>query len=331
MKYERVQRVKYVKILEILKQESDEDRPLTTTQILWKLKERGVVIDRKILYEDIKVLNEVGYEILCKRTQQNEYYIVDRQFDVPELRILMDAVQAASFIPEKKTDELLAKIASLGGSYRKQLLLRDNVCFNTHKHSNQMIYYSVNEIEEAINHNRKIQFEYFDLDHKGKKVYRKAKAKYEVNPVATIFSNDNYYLVCFSDKYDGYSNYRIDRMENVKMQEQERTQSKLIEEFDCNKYRKQSFGMFSGVAEAVTFKFDKSLIDVIFDKFGENTKIMSIGENKYKTTVEVIPSQQFFGMLLGLGTRIKLKAPECIVKSFKEYMQIIAEMYNKTN
>lgn len=326
MKYARVQRVKYVKILEILKQESDEDRPLTTTEIIQKLQDRGVVVDRKILYEDIKVLNEVGYEIICRRTKQNEYYIVDRQFDVPELRILMDAVQAASFIPEKKTDELLAKIANLGGSYRKQLLLRDNVCFDTNKHSNSLIYYSVNEIEEAINHNKKIQFEYFDLNHKCKRVYRKDKAKYEVNPVATLLSNDNYYLVCYSDKFDGYSNYRIDRMENVKRTEQDRTPSKMLNQFDCNKYRKQLFGMFSGEAESVTLEFDKSLIDVIFDKFGEKTLITKFGDS-YRTTVDVVVSKQFFGFLLGLGDKVKIIAPKSIVDKFNIYIIKVLDSY----
>lgn len=124
---ERVHRIKYVKILEMLRQESDEDRPLTTTYIIKKLKERGINIDRRTLYDDIKTLNDNGYEILCNRSRQNEYYIVDRQFDVPELRILMDAVQAASFIPENKTVELQDKIANLAGSYRKDLLIRDNV------------------------------------------------------------------------------------------------------------------------------------------------------------------------------------------------------------
>ena len=166
---ERIHRIKYVKILELLRQESDGDRPLTTTYIINKLKERGVTVDRRTLYKDMKTLNDNGYEILCYRSRQNEYFIVDRQFDVPELRILMDAVQAASFIPENKTIELQEKIADLGGSYRKDLLIRDNVCFNTNKHSNKQTFYSVNEIEESINRNKKISFKYFDLDYQGNK------------------------------------------------------------------------------------------------------------------------------------------------------------------
>lgn len=328
MKFARVQRVKYVKILEILKQESDEYKPLTTTEIIEKLKARGVVVDRKILYEDIKVLNEIGYEIMCNRAKQNEYYIVDRQFDVPELRILMDAVQAASFIPEKKTDELLSKIANLGRSYRKELLLRDNVCFNTNKHSNSLIYYSVNEIEDAINHNKKIQFEYFDLDNSVKKVYRKDKAKYEVSPIATFFSNDNYYLIGYSNQHDGYSNYRIDRMEAVKKLVQDREPSKLLTRFDGNQYRKQLFGMFLGEIKTVMLEFDKSLMDVIFDKFGEKTHIAEY-KNNYRVEVEVAVSKQFYGFVLGLDDKIKIIKPNEVVLEFKDYLQKIMKLYKE--
>lgn len=324
---EGIRRIKYVKLLELLRQESDEDRPLSTPYILKTLKERGIEIDRRVLYEDIKTLNEQGYEILCKRSRSNEYYIVDRQFDIPELRILMDAVESASFITEKKTVELQTKIASLGGSYWKELLVRNDVIFDTNKHSNNLVLYSVNEIIEAINRNQKITFTYFDLDYKGNRAYRKECATYEVNPIATIFSNDNYYLVCFSDKYQNYSNYRIDRMDKVKRLETERTNSPLITEFDIASYRKQCFGMYVGEAETVKLQFDKSLIDVVFDKFGEKTKIEKLNDDTYETKVKVIASEQFFGMLLGLGTKVKLIAPAQTVKRFKGYVEAIITSY----
>ena len=323
---ERIHRIKYVKILELLRQESDGDRPLTTTYIINKLKERGVTVDRRTLYKDMKTLNDNGYEILCYRSRQNEYFIVDRQFDVPELRILMDAVQAASFIPENKTIELQEKIADLGGSYRKDLLIRDNVCFNTNKHSNKQTFYSVNEIEESINRNKKISFKYFDLDYQGNKVYRKEGTLYEVNPIATVFSNDNYYLVCFMDKYENYSNYRIDRMETVRILEADRADSKLIKEFNINKYRKQSFGMFAGEPQAVTLEFDESLVDVIFDKFGEQTPITKLND-QYQTRVNVIVCEQFYGVMLGLGGKIKITAPESVAQGLKEYVNQIVKIY----
>lgn len=313
--------------MELLRQESDEDKPLTTNYIIGKLRERGINIDRRTLYDDIRTLNDNGYEILCNRARQNEYFIVDRNFNVPEIRILIDAVQAASFISEAKTEMLQDKIANLGGSYRKDLLMRDKVCFDTNKHSNNQTFYSVNEIGEAINANKKISFKYFYLDYKGNKVYRKDGASYEVNPIATIFSNDNYYLVCFTDKYKVYSNYRIDRMETVRMLEEERTASKLIKDFNINKYRKQSFGMFAGKPQTVTLAFEESMIDIIFDKFGEQTCITK-SKDRYQTRVNIIVSNQFYGTILGLGNQIRIVAPASVVEGLKEHMREIEKIYN---
>lgn len=185
-------KIKLLKLWEILSQDSDEDHPLSTKRILEKLKCQGIECDRKTLYEDIRLLNEYGYEVLCEKGQHsNRYCVVDRSFDVPELHILMDAVQAAGFITEKKTAELVNKIASLGGSNRAEVLKTNLVHFNTTKHSNENIYYSVNEIGEAILSEKKLSFLYFDYNEKRERVFRKEGSRYVVNPVATVFFNDN--------------------------------------------------------------------------------------------------------------------------------------------
>ena len=192
--------------------------------------------------------------------------------------------------------------------------------------SNHSTLYSIDAIENAINNNTKLAFRYFDLDHKGNKVLRRNGGAYVVNPIATVFSNDNYYLVCFTDKFKNYSNYRIDRMEQVKSIPVERMESPLITNFDISEYRKQSFGMFTGKTEKITLEFDATLIDVMFDKFGESIKIQKT-DDKYTSTVKAIASEQFYGWLLGLGTRIKVTKPESIVQGLKDYVQSIAELY----
>lgn len=327
MKYEKIQRVKYVKLLEILRNESDEDKPLTTIELIDKLRAMNIAIDRKTLYNDLSILNQTGYEIMCNRSSTNEYFIVNRDFDVPELKILMDAVQAAKFISENKTEELLQKIAKLGGRYRQGLLMRDAVCFETDKHSNESVYYSVNEIEHAMNDNKKIKFRYYDFDFKCEKVYRKNGGFYEVNPICTLISQDNYYLVCYSDKYDNVANYRIDRMENVSMLNDYRTPCDLLNNFDKNKYRKQIYGMFNGESETITLEFNDEMIDCIVDKFGEKTKIRKITSNKYSVTVDVIVSEQFFGALAGLGNKIKIVSPDEVAKEYKNFLMNIIEIY----
>lgn len=184
-------KIKLLKIWEMLKQDTDEQHPLTTNQIIAKLKAVGIECDRKTLYQDIATLNDYGYEIIQRRGQHNNsYYIIDRNFDVPELRILMDAVQAASFVTEKKTAEFMDKISALGGSNRAELLKRNIVLFNTTKHTNENIYYSIDKIDEAILSEKKIIFKYFDYDLHGERVFRREGHRYVANPVTLVFSND---------------------------------------------------------------------------------------------------------------------------------------------
>lgn len=164
MKPEKAFRIRLVKILEILRQDTDEDNPMPTNTLIKKLAEQGIECDRRTLYRDIQVLNEYGYEVLRTRAISNEYYIVDRSFDIPELRILLDAVQAASFITPKKTEVLIDKIADLAGSHRAEVLKKNIMRFNITKHTNEAIYYNVNEIERAIMEGKKVSFFYFDYN-----------------------------------------------------------------------------------------------------------------------------------------------------------------------
>lgn len=239
---ENFSKIKLLKIWEILKQESDENRPLTTGQIIKRLADSGITCDRRTLYADIATLNSFGYEVVTQKGQHsNSYYIVDRSFDIPELRILIDAVQAASFISPKKTEELTGKIAALGGSYRADILKKNIVEFNTTKHNNEHIYYSVNAIEDAILSGKKIKFQYFDLTENQERKFRKNGEKYLVNPVAMVFSNDNYYLIGYHDNHDGVTTYRIDRMLNAEISEESINDKAKPIGLNVSKHRKQSF------------------------------------------------------------------------------------------
>ena len=319
---ENFSKIKLLRIWEILKQDSDENNPLTTNQIIEKLSESGIICDRRTLYQDISTLNSYGYEVICKKGQHsNGYYVIDRSFDVPELRILIDAVQAASFISPKKTAELTDKIAALGGSYRADILKKNIVEFNTTKHNNEHIYYSVNAIEDAIHAGKKISFQYFDLNESHERVFRKNGEKYLVNPVAMVFSNDNYYLICYHDNHDGITTYRIDRMLNVSISEQEINKAAQPKGLNIAKHRKQSFYMFGGITETVKFEADKDLLDVIYDKFGEDTQIRSIGNGKISFTADVQISPVFFGWCCSFGERLQLISPYNMKREFYEYLK----------
>lgn len=329
MKPEKASRIRLVKILEILRQETDEDNPMPTNTLIKKLAEQGIGCDRRTLYRDIKVLNEYGYEVLCIRAISNEYYVVDRSFDIPELRILLDAVQAASFITPKKTEVLIDKIADLAGSHRAEVLKKNIMRFNITKHTNESIYYNVNEIERAIMERKKVSFLYFDYNASGERVFRKNKRRYIVNPYATLFSNDNYYLVCYSDKYKNIVHYRIDRMDAVDVESIDIMAVPAIADFDITEHKKQVFGMFVGEEERVGIQIDNSLIDAVMDKFGEDVFLTDGGDETTRFEISVQISPAFLAWCCAFGDKLKVLFPQSLVKQVKNYIERLANLYRK--
>lgn len=330
MRQEKAHKIKLVKLLEILRQDSDEDNYLDTNEIINKLATQGIECDRRTLYDDIAVLNSYGYEILCEKNsgKANRYCIVDRSFDVPELRILMDAVQAASFITKKKTALLMEKIADLGGSHRAELLKNNIISFNTSKHTNEQIFYSVSELERGIIEGKKVSFLYFDYNAKKEKIYRIDKRRYYVNPCATVFSNDNYYLVTYSNRYDNLSNYRIDRMEDVRVEDSDRVLPDNQTKFNIKKHKKEIFEMFAGVSKKVEILFDEKLIGPVLDKFGEDAYLIDQKNGTVKLIAEVQVSKRFFAWVCSFGKDMKVVAPEEVVLQTKEYVKEIARIYD---
>lgn len=195
MKSDKINKLKMIKILEILSQETDENHPMTTNELLAKLESLGIECNRKTLYADIDALNEFGYEIMCKHSRSNEYYVVDRTFSIAELRILMDAIQAADFITESKSKQFVDKIANLAGTRSGEVLKDHIVAFNNTKTDNEQIYYIVETINEAIAQQHKVKFLYFDYDTNHNREYRKTGKFYYVNPYATVMDGDKYYLM----------------------------------------------------------------------------------------------------------------------------------------
>lgn len=299
-----------------------------TEELRAKLMEYGIAAHRTTIYEDIKLLNERGYEIMSRRSRSNQYYVMDRKFSNPEIHILLDAVQAASFITDKKTAELVDKIAQLAGSQKGLVLKKNIVQFNTAKSSNEGIYYNVNEIVTAINQRQKIIFLYFDYDNNHNRVYRKVGHHYVVSPYATVFDDGHYYLVIYDKRYNKMTNYRIDRMDKVEIIEELADMPPEEMQFDIATYKKSLFGMFSGETTAVTIEAHRTLVDAIFDLFGEKTRIISNGEETVRFTVDVQVSPLFFGWCCSFGEKVKLLGPENIIEQLKEYTNNIQSQYD---
>lgn len=327
MPVEKGQRLKLLKVWEILRQETDENHTMSTADLLERLADIGIVCDRRTLYADIKALNDSGYKINCVRRNYNEYYVDKREFSMAEIQILMDAVQAASFITAEKTALLVDKISELAGSRRAEAIKSNVVSFNTTKSTNEEIFIIVTIITNALENNKKVQFMYFDYDVHAKRIYRKDNKVYKVNPVATVFSEDKYYLLCYDDKHGNLAHYRIDRMANVAMTNEEITPSNKSSEFNIQKHKKQLFGMYNGEEKEVTFEVDKSLIDVILDKFGMNIRLYNTSETtfRFKATVQISPV--FLGWCCSFGDKLKVKAPTELIEQLNQYIEELRSIY----
>lgn len=319
MARDNYRKVKLIKLLELLRQQTDEQHPMTTAEICTAMDEMGIPCDRRIVTQDVVALNELGYEIMFTMIgHEKAYYVEDRSFSVPELKILIDAVHASSFITEKKSQELIEKLAALAGSHRAEVLKRNMVCFNTRKHSNEKILYAVDCVEEAILTQKKVIFLYFDLDENGNRVYRRGGHHYVVEPIALVFNEDNYYMSCYSSRHDSTSNYRVDRMDGVQIIDEPCCEKAIALREEVSAYTEQAFKMFGGHQEDVVLEFDRKLIGVVYDKFGEGVKMIPSGENKCIATVKVRISPTFWGWLFQFGREMTILSPATAVAEFAE-------------
>lgn len=248
------QKIKLLVLYELLLRQSDEEHPMTTNEIICALSEYGIEVTRKTLYEDIDILIRYGYDIVCVKGRSNKYFIGERTFEKPEVEILLNIVGAAQFLSEKKTTELTQKIAELLGGVQADYL-KELMSVNPIKHNNERIYQNIDAISSAILKKKKLSFLYFDYGIKGERLYRKDKGRYEVNPLGMIYSEDKFYLVCFHDKYGEPANYRIDRMDEVKVERKAVTQLVKFENFNLNEYRNELFSMYAGERERITLLF----------------------------------------------------------------------------
>ena len=323
MAKDNCQKIKLLKLMEILRQETDEQHPLRATEICNRLISLGITCDRRTLTKDIALLNEQGFEVMSTMiSHEKGYYIEDRSFSVPELKILIDAVQAASFVTEKKTAELIDKIAALGGSHKADILKSNMVCFNTRKHSNESIYYNVGFLEDAIQQQKKVIFYYYDLNENGEKVYRREHHHYVVEPIALVFNDDNYYLMVYSAKHDSTANYRVDRMDHVEIVDEAISEKALTLREGIDSYTEQAFKMYGGQLVDVVLEFDDKLIGVVFDKFGEDTKMIRAGD-KCIATVKVQISPVFWGWLFQFAGQMKVLSPDTVIADYKEHAAML--------
>lgn len=317
-------KLKLLRILEILQKESSKGKPLTTLQICQKLEKMGMHCERRTLYRDIKLLMECGYDIDIIPSKTTNYYFYRKapELSYAELKILINAAEAASFIPEKETEEIVKKLSGLGGSRRKELLNGNLIHFNSRKHSNSDIYDTVTAIEAAIQSKRRISFYYFDLNEHAERVYRHDKKLYLFDPIALIFDHDNYYLRGYSPEHDEMRNYRVDRMVEVSSTDQAVDDKANVPKEKITAYTEQAFKMYGGETVETLLEFKDELLDVIFDKFGEDTHIVRKNENTCIATVVIQASPTFWGWYFQFPDKMKICSPDRIAEECERWREL---------
>ncbi len=322
------QKLKLLYLLRFLMQNSDENHPLSTAQIIEELASNNISAERKSIYDDIEALRLFGIDVIQVKGKNGGYYIGERDFELPELKLLVDSVQSSKFITQDKTYKLIKKIENLASTYDGQLLQRQVYVTNRVKSMNESIYYAVDTISDAITQNKKIRYQYFEYTVDKERRFRHDGKFYEVSPFALIWDDENYYLLAWDSETQKMKHYRVDKMYKVSMTEFEREGIKEFEKVDMSAYTKTVFGMFGGNEQKVKLRFSNKLVGAVLDRFGRDTIVIKDGDEHFTVSVNVVVSQQFLAWVFGFGTDAEIISPEEIRNEMKNLSLAVAQKYN---
>ncbi len=322
------QKLKILYLMKILMEKTDETHSITMPEIIESLAAYGVKAERKSLYSDIENLRLYGLDIIGeKQDKAFAYYIGSRQFELAELKLLVDSIQSAKFITAKKSNELIKKLEGLASKHEASQLQRQVYTTDRIKTVNEGIYYNVDQIHQAIAANQQITFQYFNWDVNKKQVLRKDGALYQVSPWALSWDDENYYLVAFDSAEDKIKHFRVDKMLRIELTNLRREGAKNFQAFDMGSYAKKMFGMFAGEEEMVKILCKNEFAGVMIDRFGKDVTMVKVDEEHFYVTVKVSVSKQFLAWVIGLGDGVKIVGPERVVEKVKEEITRLVKQY----
>lgn len=323
------QKLKLLYLLKILTERSDEEHCMGTQALIDALDEYGIKAERKSIYDDIAQLNDFGYDIvLMKSKAGGGYYLASREFELAELKLLVETVQASRFLTLKKSRDLIAKIEKLASKAEAGQLQRQVYVANRIKTANESIYYIVDDIHRAIQNNEQVSFQYLEWNLEKELVPRKDGKIYRVSPWALTCKDENYYLIAHDSENDAIKHFRVDKMGHIQvLTGVAREGAGLFERFDIAAYANKTFGMYGGREEVVTLEFENRFVGVVLDRFGKELSVRKRDAKHFSVRVQVALSGQFYGWLTGLGAGAKITAPAEVVKEYRTYLQDVIEQY----
>ena len=324
------QKLKIMYLMKILLDRTDETHSITMPEIIDALEAYGISAERKSLYNDIENLRVYGLDVIgVQEDRTYSYHIGNRLFELAELKLLVDSVQSAKFITEKKSNELIKKIESLASKYEASQLHRQVFVAGRVKTMNESIYYNVDSIHAAIAGNSRITFKYFKWNVDKDMELRHDGALYEVSPWLLSWNDGYYYLIAYNSVKGIIKHFRVDKMLDIKLNGRKREGEKVFNSLDMAAYTGKMFGMYGGEDERVRLECDNALAGVMIDRFGKDISLIRLDDKKFAVNVEVAVSRQFLAWIIGLGEGVKIVGPQRIVDMMNDEIDRLVRQYGK--
>lgn len=323
------QKQKLLYLARYFMEKTDENHVVSTPQLIAYLEANDIKAERKSIYDDIETLTEFGFDIVRTGGPKGGYFLASRNFELAEVKLLVDLVQAAKFITTKKSRELIKKLEQQVSSFDAKALHRQVVVSDRGKAINENIYYSVDMIYEAIAKNRKVRYHYFEWDINKEMKLRKNGDFYEVSPWLLIWDHENYYLIAYDEEAKTMKHYRVDKMLHLAISDQERVGKAEFDNLNVSELSKRTFGMFAGEKRTVSLLCSKALTGVMIDRFGKEVALREFDEEHVLARADVEVSPQFFGWLSGFGNQVKIHAPKDVALDYEGYLKKILKLYQE--
>ena len=316
------QKQKLLVLRELLLKHSDEEHPISIKQMIDELERHGIKAERKSLYDDMETLRSFGLDVLSRKGTNPGWFIGERDFELAELKLLVDAVQSSRFVTKKKSDSLIRKLEGLASVHQAKALQRQVYVSGRVKTMNESIYYNVDKLHTAVGERRSVRFRYFDYNSRKEKVFRREGRYYTVTPYGLVWDNENYYLVGDDADKGDVRHYRVDKMHGIELGDKV-----TVGEFDMVGYSQRYFGMFSGVAANVRLKVREELAHIVLDRFGQEVILVPGKDGTFTVTVHVVVSPQFWGWVFALGDGVEVCEPAWAVEQFKGHIEKVKALY----
>lgn len=323
------QKLKILYIMKALQEQTDEQHPMSVKGILQYLDQYGINAERKAIYDDIEALRLFGMDIVSRREKPSGYYLASRNFELAELKLLVDAVQSSRFITNRKSQQLISRLESLASVHEAKKLQRQVVVESRVKTMNESVYYNIDKIHTAISENCQISFQYFEWTVSREMSLRKNGERYRISPWVLIWKDENYYLIGLDEKSGIVKHYRVDKMLKLFVEDKKRNGEEIFDGFDAAGFAARTFGMFGGREETLHLEFENHFVGVVIDRFGKDVMIQKTDKEHFLVMVRVNVSNQFYGWLAGLGAGAVIRSPEKVQKEYITFLKRSLGNYEK--